>query len=107
MNPPINKKITGFAYGAAESSKDAIFNKGKSIMGNKATTGIGNASVTHQVIIKPATANALQAFGFTLKGFTRSKKSETIIPDRIARNLRREEDNFFKQIELRYKICNC
>jgi len=73
-------------------------------MGNNATTGIGNASVTHQVIIKPAIAKALQAFGSTPKGFTKNNKSETTTPDKIARGFNCGGDNFFKQIKLRRKV---
>ena len=43
-------------------SKEEIFKRGKRIRGSKATTGIGNASVTHQVIINPAIAKTFAAF---------------------------------------------
>ncbi len=52
------------------ASNGAIFNKGNKTNGNNATTGIGNASVTHKQIITAANANILFAAGSTWKGFT-------------------------------------
>lgn len=73
------------------------------MMGNKATTGIGKASVTHQVIINPAIARALHALGLTAKGFTKNKKRETAIPDKIASSFSCGGVNF-KQTKLRDKF---
>src|SRR6187200_3122825 len=80
INPPINKKITGFAYGAAASSIEAILNKGKKMSGMSATTGIGNASVIHQAIIRPPTANTFEAACPTWKGSTKYKIKATTNP---------------------------
>jgi hypothetical protein len=80
IKPPINKKMIGLAYGAAVSSKLEILSKGKRINGNNATTGIGKASVTHQVIINPAMANTLAAAGGTANGLTKYSSSEIAIP---------------------------
>ena len=54
------------------------------MIGSKATTGIGNASVTHHTIIKPPIASTFVAAGDTLKGLTKYRKSETAIPERRA-----------------------
>lgn len=74
--------MTGFAYGAAETSRLEIFNNGKSMMGSNATTGIGRASVTHQVIINPAIAKTILAFSSTEKGLAKNMSRETAIPEK-------------------------
>src|SRR5690625_487114 len=59
MTPPMTKKITVLAYGAATSSKVPIPKSGNSTSGNNEVTGIGAASVIHQIAIHnahPATA---------------------------------------------------
>ena len=45
-----------------------------------ATTGMGNASVTHHVIISPAIANTFAAFCSTWKGLIKYKIKATITP---------------------------
>ena len=87
MNPPKKRNITGLAYEAAASSNRVILSKGKKISGNNATTGIGNASVTHQVIINPATAKTLQALLSTEKGLTNQRNNATAIPAKSEMNL--------------------
>lgn len=57
MNPPMNRKITSLAYGAAVSLILEMPNKGKSTSGIMDTAGIGMASVIHHVIIRTAVAN--------------------------------------------------
>lgn len=76
--------MTGLEYGAAETSRLEIFNSGKRMMGNNATTGIGRASVIHQVIINPAIANTRLAFSSTEKGLTKNKTREIAIPEKSA-----------------------
>ena len=44
---------------------------GNKISGINATTGMGKASVTHQVIIKTAIDKTTDAFSATPKGFTK------------------------------------
>ena len=73
--------MTGFAYGEAADSIVDIFNSGNSNNGSNATTGIGSASVTHQVIIRPATASTFAATASTWKGLTMTRKSETTTPE--------------------------
>lgn len=41
---------------------------------------MGRASVTHQVIINPATANTFKAPGSTLKGLTNQSRKATATP---------------------------
>lgn len=48
--------------------------------GMSATTGIGNASVTHHVIIRPPTASTFEAPCPTLKGLTKYKINATTTP---------------------------
>ena len=48
--------------------------------GTRATTGMGNASVTHQVIISPAIANTFTAPGATLNGLMKYKTKATNTP---------------------------
>lgn len=79
--------MTGLAYGVAVVSNLAIFNNGNNTNGNKATTGIGIASVTHQVIIKPAIASTFAAVSSTLKGLTTYKKREITMPASSEMNL--------------------
>jgi hypothetical protein len=59
---------------------EAIFNKGKRINGNNATTGMGKASATHQVIINPATANTLTALASAPNGFTNQSRKAMATP---------------------------
>src|SRR5699024_4324364 len=57
--PPMTRKITVLAYGAATSPRSPIPNSGKSTSGSNDVTGIGAASVIHQMAIhraQPATA---------------------------------------------------
>ncbi len=56
--------------------------------GMSATTGIGNASVTHHVIISPPTASTLAALCSTLKGLTKYKNNATTTPPSKEINLR-------------------
>ena len=56
--------------------------------GMSATTGIGSASVTHQVIISPPTANTFAAPCSTLKGLTKYKIRATTSPASNEINLR-------------------
>ena len=65
-----------------------IWSKGKRISGNNATTGIGSASVTHQVIIKPATARTRAACSGTWKGLTKYRNREIASPANKEMNLR-------------------
>lgn len=76
--------MTGLEYGAAETSRLEIFKSGNRMMGNNATTGIGRASVIHQVIINPAIAKTIFAFSSTKKGLTKNISSETAIPEKSA-----------------------
>ena len=76
----MNKKIMGLAYGAAVSSNLEIFSTGKRMRGSNATTGMGKASVSHQVIISAAMANTIAALGDAANGFTKNSKSEITIP---------------------------
>jgi hypothetical protein len=64
-----------------------IFNNGNRTNGSNATTGNGNASVIHQVIISPAMAKINEAFLSTVKGFTKYKKREIAIPANNEMNL--------------------
>ena len=48
MNPPMNRKMRSFAYGAAASSIPSTPVMGKSISGSRAVAASGSASVTHQ-----------------------------------------------------------
>ena len=57
----------------ATTSIAAIFKSGKNTNGNKATTGIGKASLTHKVIIKKATVITLFALTSNPKGFKKYK----------------------------------
>ena len=57
----------------------AILNKGKRISGNKATTGIGRASVTHKAIINTAKAITLLGPGSSTKGLIRNTIKATAI----------------------------
>jgi len=57
-------------------------------MGNNATTGMGMASETHHVIIRPAIASALQAFAFTPKGLRKYISKATAIPASSVMNLK-------------------
>ena len=53
---------------------------GKRINGNNATTGIGNASVTHHVIINAAIESTIDALSLIEKGLRKYKTRETTIP---------------------------
>ena len=57
-------------------SIEAIFNSGNKTSGNKATTGIGIASLIHSPIIKAPTARTLLAAASTWKGFTKNRNRE-------------------------------
>jgi hypothetical protein len=59
---------------------EAIPINGNNINGNIATTGIGIASETHQVIMSAATASTSFASCETLKGFMKSIKRKRITP---------------------------
>jgi hypothetical protein len=63
MNPPRNKKIIGFAYGAAASRMGMMPIVGNRMSGKSAVTGMGTASVTHQTIIQAVNASTLLACG--------------------------------------------
>ena len=56
--------------------------------GTRATTGMGNASVTHHVIISPASAKTFTAPGATLKGLMKYKTKATNAPANKETNLR-------------------
>src|SRR5687767_9887436 len=64
-----------------------MLNTGNSIIGNNATTGIGKASVTHQVIINAPTASTLQASGPTWKGFIKYINRAMVSPPSNEKNL--------------------
>ena len=87
INPPMNKKITGCAYGLAASSSLDIPSKGNKTSGSNATTGIGTASVTHQVTINAAMANVFAALASSAKGLKKNKARENTIPATSERNL--------------------
>jgi len=70
----MNKKIAGLAYGAAASAVLQMPNSGNNTMGNKETTAMGNASVTHSVTMSPAQATAFCANGCSPKGLVAHKK---------------------------------
>jgi hypothetical protein len=75
----MNKKITGFAYELAVVSSEAILNSGKKINGINATTGMGNASDTHNKIINDARAITLLAAGDNANGLVTYNKAATIM----------------------------
>jgi hypothetical protein len=76
----MNRKMMESAYPEAASLTEDILIKGKMIMGNNATTGMGKASVIHQVIISAATASTLTAPGSTRKGLNNKIKINRNIP---------------------------
>ena len=70
--------MIGLENEEAVVSIEAIFKSGKRINGNKDTTGIGIASLTHKKMISAPTASTLFALASTRKGFTKKIKSEMI-----------------------------
>lgn len=66
IKPPMNRKMILLAYGAVASSILATPANGNSTIGSKAVTGIGAASVIHQVIIHKAIPITLHASGFKI-----------------------------------------
>jgi hypothetical protein len=80
MNPPIKRNTTSLAYGAVVSFILAILNRGNNTIGKSATTGMGNASVIHQVIINEATDITLRAFSSNWKGLKAHMTNASIKP---------------------------
>ena len=55
-NPPMKRKITGLAYGAAAALGLPIPRAGINTRGSSAVTASGTATVNHQIAIQPVIA---------------------------------------------------
>src|SRR5690606_17457983 len=65
---PMNRKMSGFANGAAAASTGATPSAGKSTSGMSAVTASGRASVIQRMAISTATAATRQAAGESPSG---------------------------------------
>ena len=89
--PPKKRYIFLLAYGSAAVSIEVIPRIGNRASGNKEVTGIGIASVAHQVTIKTATAATSHAFSVKPEG-----EGKKIIA--IKRNTPTQKPLFLKAI---------
>ena len=82
-------------YDLVTSLIDEILNTGNKMMGNKATTGNGNASNTHQLIINTAIDKTKLGFVAREKGFTSKKIKNSTIPVPKASSFLLYSNHFF------------
>ena len=92
MKPPIKRKITSFAYGAAASPILETPINGNNTNGMIATTGIGMASEIHHEIINMAIAKTLLAAGSNESGFKSNIKQNKMGP---VKNANLDNHTFF------------
>src|SRR5699024_7776837 len=88
MTPPMTKKITVPAYGAAISSMVPIPNSGNNTSGRSDVTGIGAASVIHQMAIHSAQPATARPSKDSESGRTSAKSNPATGPSPTSHQLR-------------------
>ena len=73
MNPPMKRKTTGSPYGVDASLTVETPSKGNMTIGKSALTGMGMASVIHQVTIQAPKAKTVMLFAVSTPGDTPKK----------------------------------
>ena len=82
-------------YDLVTSFIEEILNNGKATMGTSATTGSGNASKTHQLIINTEMAKTKLGFEESEKGLTKKSSKKNTIPAINANFLLLYSNHFF------------
>src|SRR5699024_85435 len=88
ITPPMTKKITVPAYGAATSSMVPMPNSGNSTNGSNDVTGIGAASVIHQIAIHRAQPATARPSKYSEPGKTSPKSNPATGPRPTSHQLR-------------------